>query len=339
MSLSNPENVHRFIAITVGDPSGIGPEVTLRALDQINQTDFTTVVIGNYELLKNLSVSLGIKKPLKTVDNDFFHAPPDNLKDIFIYDIDSHLPIPTPRFPSVETGKESLAYIDKAIELWKKSYISGIVTGPVSKNLIEKTGIRFSGHTEYFAQMIGEDTPYMIMYSDKYSVILVTTHLPIKDLANHITKDKIIKTAIEAQRSMTLIRNKKPKIAICGLDPHCGDNGAIGSFDTSITSPLVQELQQNGMDISGPFAADTLFLPSEWEKYDIVIAHYHDQGLIPFKMMAFDTGVNVTTGLSLIRTSVDHGTAFNIAGQGIASFSSMIQAIKLCKSLIRNKSR
>lgn len=338
MSLSNQENGHKVVAITIGDPSGIGPEVTLRALDHINQTDFTYIVIGNYVLLENLSVSLGIKKNLYKVNSDLFKDIPNDLNNIHIYDIDSPFTIPTPGSPSIETGKESLSYIDKAIELWKKSRISGIVTGPVSKNLIEKTGISFSGHTEYFAQMIGETTPYMIMYSEKYSVILVTTHLPVKDLSTQITKDKIRDTAIEAQRIMTIIKKRKPKIAICGLDPHCGDNGAIGSFDTSVTSPLVQKLKQEGMNICGPFAADTLFLPSEWEKYDIVIAHYHDQGLIPFKMLAFDNGVNVTTGLSLIRTSVDHGTAFNIAGQGKASFTSMIHAINLCERLILNRS-
>ncbi len=210
--------------------------------------------------------------------------------------------------------------------------IDAIVTGPVNKSLIEKW-VPFMGHTEYIAKQIHEDNPRMLMYSGKYNVMLVSTHVPVFKLKDVIDYNVLLQTIQICEKSLTRIMKKKPKIALCGLDPHCGDDGAIGNFDKDITAKAVKDAQAQGVIIEGPFSADTIFIPQRWAHYDCVIAHYHDQGLIPFKMLAFDEGVNVTVGLSVIRTSVDHGTAFDIAGKDCADYSSMKKAIELASYL------
>ncbi|MDA3899472.1 MAG: 4-hydroxythreonine-4-phosphate dehydrogenase PdxA [Spirochaetes bacterium] len=334
MNSSKLEREHKLIGITIGDPSGIGPEVSLRAVDSLPSADYPTVLIGRLPVLQYYHSNLPLNKRI-FIASEHHLSSPESIppETIPVFDVPEDYNLPKPGLGSKHTGRESLDYIDTAVTLWKKSLISAIVTAPVSKQLIEESGTPFTGHTEYFADSIEEKDPYMMMYSEKYTVILVTTHEPLANVHSSVTEDKIRNTVLTAYKGMKRIKRREPRIAICGLDPHCGDGGAIGNFDTQITAPLVTELHNSGININGPFASDTLFIPSEWEKYDIIVAHYHDQGLIPFKMLAFDTGVNVTLGLSLVRTSVDHGTAFNIAGKGVASYSSMIEAITLCKSL------
>jgi 4-hydroxythreonine-4-phosphate dehydrogenase len=251
----------------------------------------------------------------------------------YLIDITSANPIHVPGRGNVSTGLESRIYIDKAVGLWKQGIVNAIVTGPVSKAFIEKSGCRFTGHTEYIAKLINEENPYMLMYSRDYRVLLVTTHIPVADIPKMIDGEKIYNTITTGNKAIKYLDAENARIAIAGLDPHCGDEGAIGNFDIEITKKAVERAKKDGINIEGPFAADTLFTPQKWKSYNLAIAHYHDQGLIPFKALAFDSGVNITLGLSIIRTSPDHGTAYDIAGQNKANHNSMLEAIKLAYKL------
>lgn len=323
-------NVPLKIGITIGDPAGIGPEITAKAVNSLEGSGIIPVVIGR----KDIYYSGLIHDRVQLTQCVYS----DNLKSInypsFVH-INTSYPLPVPGRGTVETGAESLKYIDAAIDLWKKGLIDAVVTGPVSKGLIESSGTPFSGHTEYIAAAIGESDPLMMMYSPQYRVLLVTTHLPVSRISGSVTLEKILSTVRRGAEAMRSIDGMEPVIAISGIDPHCGDNGSIGNFDRDVTAKAVSLLRDEGINIEGPFSADTLFMPDKWKKYSFIVVHYHDQGLIPFKMLAFDNGVNVTLGLSIVRTSVDHGTAFDIAGKNIAGFSSLVEAVKLAAMMAR----
>lgn len=326
-------NRNTTIGITAGDPAGIGPEISLKAVNELNIPRAICIVIGRHEILKKHYPGLINKFEILE------EAPSISLtpgKKYFL-DIPSDLPVPVPGAGNIDTGRESKDYIDKAVSLFKAGIINAVVTGPVNKGFIEKSGTSFSGHTEYIASLLNEKNPYMLMYSKCYRVLLVTTHVPVFNLQDLINQEKIYNTIAAGHRAMTRIDGKKPKIAIAGLDPHCGDQGAIGNFDMDITSSAVKRARSEGIDIDGPFAADTLFMPEKWKSYNLIIAHYHDQGLIPFKTLAFASGINITLGLSIIRTSPDHGTAFDIAGREIAAHKSMSEAIKIAYRLANIK--
>lgn len=314
------------IGITIGDPAGIGPEVALKALQNLKNKNIIPVLICRKELIYNFF-------PKETGDFHFLEKGTTELSlhsgKKYIYDVPINLPIPVPGKGNINTGLESRKYIDTSISLWKRSVIDAIVTGPVNKGLIEKSGTAFCGHTEYIAKQINEDNPLMLMYSELYRVLLITTHIPVNEIYKNISIERIVHVILEGAESIKAIDNSHVKIAITGMDPHCGDDGAIGNFDNNVTIPAVKIARSKGINIDGPFSADTIFIPEKWEKYNLVIAHYHDQGLIPFKMLAFEKGVNVTLGLSITRTSVDHGTGYDIAGKGKAGFNSMLEAIKL----------
>ena len=323
------------IGITAGDPAGIGPEVTLKALNGMSGLDITPLVIARVEALqKHYPIYLNEYEIIREQKSKTINI---SAGKKYIYDIPSEDPIPLPGKGGADTGRESRKYIDTAIELWKVGIIDAVVTGPVSKAYIEKSGCRFSGHTEYIADLVNEKNPYMMMYSRDYRVLLVTIHIPVSDIPKAINTDKIYNTIKIGYNSIKSLDGENVKIAIAGLDPHCGDEGAIGQFDTEITAKIVEKARKDGINIEGPFAADTLFTPQKWKMYNLAIAFYHDQGLIPFKALAFESGVNVTLGLSIIRTSPDHGTAFDIAGQNKANYKSMTEAIKLAAGLARKK--
>jgi 4-hydroxythreonine-4-phosphate dehydrogenase len=327
----------RKLAVTLGDPAGIGPEVTLRALAEFRVKDVVPVIVGRRNVLEQ-KFSEFLTFPLLSCDTpESFTLCEDG--HVYIHDIRSDAPLPDPGMGSLDTARESLSYVDEAVRLWKKGLVDAVVTGPVHKGLIEKSGTPFMGHTEYIAAMIGEDKPYMMMYSKELRVILVTTHVPLSDLPALVTEDSILGTIRTGDKALTLIDGHRPKIAVAGFDPHCGDAGAIGDFDDTITTRAIKRAREDGIDVHGPFSADTLFIPSRWKSFDLAVALYHDQGLIPFKILAFESGVNVTLGLSIVRTSVDHGTAFDIAGRGRASFASMTEALSLAGRLIEIRAK
>lgn len=319
------------LAVTLGDPAGIGAEVALKAIAG-GIPGITPVIVGRRAALERAMAPVGASFTLVS-DDGRVEAEAGQL---LLRDIPGSEPLPEFGAGSVATARESLRYIDAAIDLCRGGIVDAVVTGPVHKGLIEKSGTPFMGHTEYFAQALGGD-PFMMMYSEKYRVILASTHIPVSRLPEVLTARRIGATIAAAHTAMRDVLGREPRIAVCGLDPHCGDNGAIGTFDDVVTAPAVKEAAARGWDVQGPLSADTLFMKEKWEKFDIVVAQYHDQGLIPFKMTAFEDGVNVTLGLPVVRTSVDHGTAFDIAGKGIASGGSMRQALLLAARLVNDR--
>lgn len=323
--------------ITIGDPAGIGPEVALKAVNELAEENIVPLIIGRLDVLKSHYGCL--LDGYKIVDTDRCRNYSFSGKNKYIINVPMDMPVPVPGEGGVPTGVESKKYIDTAVELWREGVIDAMVTGPVHKGYIEKSGCRFSGHTEYIAQALNEPDPYMLMYSKDYRVLLVTTHIPLSKVSDEIDVEKIVRTIRQGHEAISAIDGKAVKLAIAGLDPHCGDDGAIGSFDSLQTREAVNMARMDGIDINGPFSADTIFLPEKWRTYNLIIAQYHDQGLIPFKILAFDSGVNVTLGLSMVRTSVDHGTAFDIAGRNIAKHSSMTQAIILAALLVQGKNK
>ncbi len=318
----------KVIGITIGDPAGIGPEVSVKALDYVSDS-VIPVLIGRREIIDLYFP--GKSGEFEIVDNPESFIPVRGKK--YIFHIPVNQPLPVPGKGSILTGIESKVYIDRALELWRLGKIDALATAPVSKGFIEKSGVKFTGHTEYLAAYLNEDNPFMMMYSQKYRVLLATTHIPVSMISSSLDRDRVELLIETAHSAMELIDRGNVKIAVAGLDPHCGDSGSTGTFDRDVTLPAIEKARKRGIDVNGPYSADTLFMSENWEKYTIVTAFYHDQGLIPFKMLAFDTGVNVTLGLSLTRTSADHGTAYDIAGRNIARYTSMAEAVNLAAIL------
>ena len=322
--------------ITMGDPAGVGPEVALKAVNDLRETEgIIPLIIGRDAVLRELYGELAAGSEVVDLDRCGEHRFEPGKR--YIVNVDAPYPLPRQGEGSARTGSESRLYIDAALGLWKRGVIDVLVTGPVNKGCIQKSGIEFTGHTEYIARALGEERPYMMMYSRDFRVLLVTTHIPVSTVPEAVTPDTVLAAIRAGHRAAMSIDGAPVRLAIAGLDPHCGDDGAIGGFDAAVTADAVKKARAEGIDIDGPYAADTLFIPRRWRSYNLVIAHYHDQGLIPFKVLAFDTGVNVTLGLSITRTSVDHGTGYDIAGKGLASHLSMLGAIRLACDLERGK--
>jgi 4-phospho-D-threonate 3-dehydrogenase / 4-phospho-D-erythronate 3-dehydrogenase len=304
------------IGITMGDPSGIGPEVTLKAISQLGRgLTGRIVVIGNSLVLSRLRDFQRRNFDLVDLDNvtraDFAYG---KISPIF--------------------GNASIAYLDQALELLREGRISGLVTAPVSKEAINLTGRKFSGHTEYLANKTKTRKFAMMFVADKLKITLVTRHIPLKQVCAKINAGNIqdaISLTVDFLKKYYHISH--PRIAVCGLNPHAGEGGLLGKEEEMVIKPAIEKAKRYSRFIFGPFAGDTIFLKAAAGGYDAVIAMYHDQGMIPLKVLAFNSGVNVTIGLPFIRTSPCHGTAFDIAGKNKADASSMLSAIKLTACL------
>lgn len=305
-------------AITMGDPNGISPEITIKALNFLDLPKEKIVLISNRNLLnyyKNMH-NLELENEYEIIEV------PYNYEDI------------KPGIETEQAGEFAFRSIVQACNLAQNNEIGSIVTAPVSKNAMKLAGHNYSGQTEIIEQYIAHNNQKaeMLFVCEKYSVMLITRHLPLKDVPLFITKENIKNKVINLYTSMKeQLGNLNPKIAICGLNPHCGENGMFGDEELYEIIPAVKELREQGINIDGPFPADSLFTQclSEDTAYDCYIAMYHDQGLIPVKLLERNNCVNTTIGLDILRTSPAHGTAFDIAGQNIANAESMMNAINL----------
>ena len=327
----------RWIGITLGDVTGIGPEVALKALAAMTPGDDTRyLLIGDAEGLHRLNKKTGAHLPLKKFSGyagagKFFSIRP------FARPLPEHL---APGSATAATA--AVAALRDGAERCLRRELDALVTAPVNKEAIIRAGHNFVGQTEFFAD-ISKTRRYAMMLlghdeQDRWlRVALVTIHTSIKSVPRKITPERItvaIELAAQACRDLGLPR---AKIAVCGLNPHAGEGGEFGDEEIKTITPTVLAAQKRGLDVAGPLSGDTVFHYALRGDFDAVVAMYHDQGLAPLKAVAFDTGVNWTLGLPFIRTSPDHGTAYNIAGKGIASPSSMISAIQLAKQLAKNK--
>jgi 4-hydroxythreonine-4-phosphate dehydrogenase len=314
------------IGISIGDLNGIGPEVIIKALaDHRIYSLLTPVIYGSAKVISFYKKQLNIEEFSYTqVRNKGQYAPKTiNVVNCWEDNIDI-----IPGKATRESGKASLIALKQACEDLRDGHLDAIVTAPIDKNSIHSDEFPFTGHTGFLTQFFGAQESLMFMISEDLRVGLVTDHIPVKDVAASITKEKVdAKLRIMEQSLRNDFGISKPKIAMLGLNPHAGDGGLIGTEDDQILKPLINDYRNRGKLVYGPFPADGFFASSNYRRYDGILAMYHDQGLVAFKTLAFETGVNFTAGLPVVRTSPDHGTAYPIAGKNQASENSLREAL------------
>lgn len=324
------------IGISLGDLNGIGPEVVIKALADSRLLNMATPIIyGSARVLSFYRKLMNLEEfNYSQVKNKGQFFP----KSINVVNCWEDVIEINPGQPSKETGKAALLSLKKVVEEIKEGLIDGFVTAPIDKNTIHSQEFPFRGHTEYLTQTFEAMESLMLMVGDDLKVGLVTEHIPVKEISNHITKERVeLKIRLLELTLKKDFNISKPKIAVLGLNPHAGDEGLIGSEENAVIKPVINDLKSKGKLIFGPFPADGFFATGQHTKYDAVLAMYHDQGLIPFKSIAFSNGVNYTAGLPIVRTSPDHGTAYSIAGKNMADEGSMRQAIYLACDIIKNR--
>ncbi|MEM7303926.1 MAG: 4-hydroxythreonine-4-phosphate dehydrogenase PdxA [Pseudomonadota bacterium] len=310
---------HPPLAITAGEPAGIGLDIILQSTDQLKDC----VVIADSEALAQRAKTLNIGVSLSIY--------PDNNNDtITVKHIPAIAPVEYGKL-NVSNAEHVLTCIDEAISGTLSGQYSGIVTAPIHKGIINDAGINFTGHTEYLAEKTDSEV-VMLLVADQVRVALVTTHLPLSQVPQAINQEQIIKVATILNRDLqSKFGVSQPHIGVCGLNPHAGEQGHLGHEEIEIIEPAIGALQKSGIHASGPYPADTIFTPKQLQSVDAVLAMYHDQGLPTLKHIGFGNAVNTTLGLPMIRTSVDHGTALELAGTGKSDNHSLIAAIKLAR--------
>jgi 4-hydroxythreonine-4-phosphate dehydrogenase len=352
------------LAVTMGDLGGVGPEIIVKALQSpAIKKSCIPIVIGNASVIEE-ALKL-CKSPLSL---QVIRSPEEAIATKGLINI-IHVISPKPPFPhpggfppqagrrgdaeakqklgkekskgetfnknkpTAEGGRACVSYIRKAAEFALSRQVDGIVTAPISKEALKMAGLKWPGHTEMLADLTKTRDYAMMLVGGPLRVILVTIHTALKNVPDLITRQRIVKTICLAQRACDMLRIKKPKIAVAGLNPHAGEAGIFGDEEIEKIIPGIRQAMNEGIPVSGPYPPDTIFHKAYKGEVDIIVCMYHDQGLIPLKMIAFDKGVNVTVGLPFIRTSPDHGTAYDIAWKGKANPSSMIEAIRLAVKL------
>jgi len=312
------------IAITMGDPAGIGPEIVLKSLIEGGIGDVCVpLVIGDKEVLEHTAEQIGID-PAELNDKILpFVLDLKNVAEGWVSGVESGL-----------TGKASAEYIEKAVELWRLGDVDAIATAPISKNAISMAGYPFPGHTEFLASLTDTKEFAMSFFADDLRVVLLSTHVSLRNAIELVKRRSLVDLIEFSAKQLSGLLHRDVKLAVAGLNPHASENGMFGDEESREIIPAIEECRDRlGIDVSGPFSPDTIFLRGYRGEFDGVIACYHDQATIAVKSLSFGSSVNVTLGLPLIRTSVDHGTAFDIAGKGIAEASSMSTAIKLAAKL------
>ena len=322
----------RPLALTLGEPAGIGPDITLLAWSRRDELKLPPFyLLGDRAFLEQRANALGLKVRLAEVS-------PEEAITAFA----TALPVVAtgkpatakPGQPDASSADAALASIRRAVADVQSGQASAVVTNPIAKSVLYQAGFRHPGHTEFLAELAATNgkapQPVMMLWSPLLAVVPVTIHLPLREAINQLTTELIVDTtrivAAGLHRSFGLAR---PRLALSGLNPHAGEDGSLGTEDKTIVAPAVEILRAEGLDVRGPLPADTMFHEAARKNYDCAICMYHDQALIPIKTLAFDDGVNVTLGLPFVRTSPDHGTAFDIAGTGRANPASLVAALRL----------
>ena len=330
-----------IVALTQGDPSGIGPDVALLAWSERRRLATSFVVYGSPALFRARAERLGLAVPVvETVPRDaagvFAEALPV---------VESGGPVRgVPGEPDVRDAAATLTSIEAAVLAVRAGEVDAIVTSPIAKHVLYAADFPHPGHTEYLGALTERHwgvrcRPVMLLWSDELAVVPVTIHVPLAAVPGLLTQDLIVETVRIVDRDMrSRFGLARPRLAAAGLNPHAGEGGSMGREEIDVIAPALATLRQGGIDIEGPLPADTMFHAEARSRYDVALTMYHDQGLIPIKTLSFDTGVNCTLGLPFIRTSPDHGTAFGLAGTGRASPSSLIAALNLAARLAGSRS-
>jgi 4-phospho-D-threonate 3-dehydrogenase / 4-phospho-D-erythronate 3-dehydrogenase len=305
------------IAVTMGDPAGVGPEVVVKALGDDEIADFADWVVVGDESILNLVDRAGWQRVR-------------GRRNVEVRDL--RMMADTSGFRvgelSAQCGRAALAYVREATEMCLSGAADAMATAPLNKEAVALNGIPFSGHTEYIAELCGVPESWMLLANDRMRVIHVSTHVPLRR-ACELDAERIKRTIELGHEALGRMGFAAPRIAVCGLNPHAGENGLLGDEDARSIAPAVAAARGAGIECSGPLPADTVFLKAARGAYDLVVAMYHDQGHIPMKLLAFEDTVNVSLGIPVIRTSVDHGTAFDIAGRGVADAANLKAALRL----------
>jgi 4-hydroxythreonine-4-phosphate dehydrogenase len=327
-----------ILGITMGDPAGIGPEVIAKALaGTALRRICIPLVVGSYDVMQRTVKRLKLNLSVQILEG---HATRSRAGQVSVLDpLERPLGPFKPGVAAPETGAASVAFIKKAVHLAQLGCIDGMVTAPINKEAMHMAGCRYPGHTELLADLTQTPESGMMIVGGPLKIMFVTTHVAIKELPIALTQARIEKGIRLAHLALTsLFGIRKPRIGVAALNPHAGEHGLFGDEESRIILPAARAAQAAGILASDPLPADTLFGKTAKGEYDGVVAMYHDQGLIPLKMVAFGSCVNLTVGLPIIRTSVDHGTAFDIVGKGIADPGSLIEAVKLAAMLSQNRS-
>ena len=325
------------IGITLGDYNGIGPEIILKTLaDHRLLKICTPVVYGSYKILAKYKKLMDLHEDVSffSIKNiEGLNHKKLNLVTCWEEDFEIN-----PGTVTEQAGKCSLISLERATADLIAQKLDAVVTAPINKNNIQSEEFKFPGHTEYFTKKAGANDSLMLLIADKLRVGVVTGHIPLDEVKNNVTKERIFSKLNLFHKSL---KNDfgitKPRIAVLGLNPHAGENGLLGKEEQEIIIPLMEELKQKGALLFGPFPADGFFGMHHYKKFDGVLAMYHDQGLVPFKTIAFDSGVNYTAGLPFVRTSPDHGTAYEVAGKNIANESSFREALYAATDIVKNR--
>lgn len=308
-----------IIGITMGDPCGVGPEISVKALAGMTPEDRATIrIYGNLATLEAAREALGIEIDL---------AP--HVVDLPI----EGAPLAFGQLSPV-AGDAAFRFIEKAVRDAEAGTIGCIVTAPINKEALNLAGHHYDGHTGMLRSLTGSRAAYMLLASDRLKVIHVSTHVSLQEAIRRSTTERVLATIRAGNAHLKRIGYAAPKIAVAGINPHCGENGLFGTEDDDQIAPAVKAARAEGIDAYGPISADTVFYRAYSGAFDLVVAQYHDQGHIPVKLVAFDTAVNVSVDLPIDRTSVDHGTAFDIAGKGIADHGNMNSAIAYARKLV-----
>ena len=327
------ENNRPIIGVTIGDPAGIGPEISIKAL--LEQSIFKLckpVLIGDLALLKSVSERLGLQINFNVINSpseargekgsiELIDLKNINVKNLVVGEA------------SAEAGRASIQYIEKAVEYALKGEVNAISTAPINKKAINMAGSNYIGHTEMLAALCGIREPLTMFWVKGIRIFFLTRHMPLIDAIKAVKREKIVNMTVKIEKTLRQLGIERPKIAIAALNPHASDEGLIGREETEEIIPAVKDLQNMGLNVVGPVPADSVFHQALTRRYDAVLSLYHDQGHIAAKTLDFYGTVAVTLGLPFIRTSVDHGTAYDIAWKGLANPKSLIEAIKAAARL------
>ena len=323
----------------MGDPAGIGPEICLRAMTEPTVRKICTpVLFGDVGVLERVAKkSLGDLPVLRAADLpqvSQINAP--LVVDCGAIDARKIKPGKV----SAACGRAGYIYIERAIQAALAGKISGVVTAPIHKESLNLSGVKFPGHTEIFTALTNTKRSCMMLYSDKITVSMCTTHIGYHEVPGKLSVERVLNVIELTAATMKQILRREPRIGVCGLNPHAGEHGLFGNREEEkIVEPAVRLARKKKINAEGPLVPDAVFTTGQRKKYDAIVTLYHDQGHIPFKMLAFDTGVNITLGLPIVRTSVDHGTAFDIAWQGKADATSLFSAIRVAADLAGNRKK
>ncbi len=320
-----------LFALTMGDPAGVGPEIAIKALLSGISTDI--LIIGDVSVLRNAATYTDMKPEINSIsDVDEYIPGKLNIFDMHLIDPNKF----TIGTINEQCGKAAYAYINKAIDLALEKKVAGVITNPINKESLQLAGVTFPGHTEIFAARTGVSDFAMMFLLDKVCVAHVTTHCSLRDALNLITQDRVFQKIRLLHDALRGLGIKKPRIAVGGLNPHAGEHGLFGTEEIEHITPAINKAREHGLNVSGPYPPDTIFMRSFKGEFDGVVAMLHDHGFVALKSRDFENGVNITIGLPIIRTSVGHGTAFDIAGTGKASPTSLLRAIEAAEKLANN---